>query len=142
MEEAQVIVTKNGRYALYNYINEKELEKRIVERSSEIFGKNTHYFNIKKKIKSKSGFGTIPDGYVIDFDKKKLYIVEVELIKHDLQKHILPQITSFILALRNEETCEKLVEIFYEELSLLRKIEKNEISSIVANRGIIILIDY
>jgi len=45
------------------------------------------------------------------------------------------------MALRNEQTCKKLIEIFYEELSPFREIEKKEIKSIVANRGIIILID-
>ncbi|MFA5796432.1 MAG: DUF5655 domain-containing protein [Candidatus Woesearchaeota archaeon] len=139
-KEEAVIVTKDGRYHLYNYESEIELEKMIIEHSSEIFGKNTRYFN-KRKIESKSGLGTTPDGYVIDFDKKKLYIVEVELIKHDLRRHILPQITSFIMALQNEKSREKLVEIFEEELKSSYKLSKEELKSIVTNYGIIILID-
>ncbi len=50
-EEVQIIVTKNGRYNLYNYQKEEEFEKIIIEHSKEIFGENTHYFDIKKKIK-------------------------------------------------------------------------------------------
>ncbi|MEK6936072.1 MAG: DUF5655 domain-containing protein [Nanoarchaeota archaeon] len=140
-KEESIIVTKDGKYHLYNYIDEKELEKMIVEHSTEIFGENTYYFDIQKRIHSKAGFGTEPDGYVIDFDKKKLYVLEVELIRHDLKKHVMPQITTFIMALRNEKTCDELVEDFYEELSLLRKIEKKELKSIIFNREIIILID-
>ena len=41
-KEAQIILTKNRRYNLYNYLNEIELEKMIVEHSSEIFGKDVH----------------------------------------------------------------------------------------------------
>jgi len=74
-KEKSIIMTKDGTYHLYAYNNESELEKMIVEHSADIFGSDTYYFNIKKKIKSKAGFGTIPDGYVIDFVKKKLYIV-------------------------------------------------------------------
>ena len=97
-KDIQVIITRDGRYRLYDYQNEIELERMIVEHSKEIFGKNTYYFDIKKKITGKSGFGTIPDGYVIDFDRKKIYVLEVELIKHDLRKHIIPQIMSFKIA--------------------------------------------
>ena len=141
LDQESIIVTKDGKYHLYEYKNEEELGKMILEHSSEIFGKNICYFEIKKKIKSKSGFGTIPDGYVIDFDKKKLYIIEFELISHDLRKHILPQITSFIMALENENSQEELVEIFEEELNSSNKVTRNDIKSIVANFGIIILID-
>src|SRR3989344_5779551 len=137
--EESIIVTKDEKYHLYSYENEIELERMIVEHSSEIFGKNTKYFN-KRKIESKSGFGTIPDGYVIDFDKKKLYIVEVELIRHDLRKHILPQIASFIMALQNKSSQEKLVKIFEEELASFYKITREELKTIVTNYGIIILI--
>lgn len=140
-KEEPVIVTKDGKYRLYNYKNEAELERMIVEHSSEIFGKNTHYFDIKKKIKSKAGFGTIPDGYVIDFDEKKLYIVEVELITHDLRRHVMLQIMNIIEALDNEKTCDELVEIFWKEIPPSRKRGKHNIKSIIANRGIIILID-
>ena len=140
-KEESIIVTKDGKYHLYNYINEEELEKMIVEHSSDIFGNNTYYLDIKKKISSKAGFGTIPDGYVIDIEKKKLYIIEVELIKHDLRRHIRNQIIDFIQALRNEKTLNELVKIFQKELSSLKKIEEKELRSIISNQGIIILID-
>lgn len=140
-KEVQVIVTKDGKYFLYNYQNETELERMIVEHSSEIFGKNTHYFDIKKKIKTKAGFGTIPDGYVIDFEEKKMYLVEVELIVHDLRRHIRSQIMDFMQALDNNQTYNHLVERFKEELSPIKKIEEKELKSIVKNWGIIILID-
>lgn len=141
MEEESIIVTKDGRYHLYNYINEEELEKMIVEHSSEIFGNNAHYLDIKKKISSRAGFGTIPDGYVLDIKKKKLYIIEVELIRHDLRRHIRNQIINFIQALRNEKTLDELVKIFQKELSFLKEIEEKELRSIISNQGIIILID-
>jgi len=141
MSEKPVIVTRDGTYHLYNYKNENELERMVVEHSLEIFGKDTVYFDLKRKISSKSGFGTIPDGYVIDLKKNKLYLIEVELISHSLKKHVLPQITNFILALKNEGTTEKLVGEFYNELPKSKKIDKKRLKSIVRNWGIIIVID-
>ena len=139
-DEESIIITKDGRYHLYSYINEEELEKIIVEHSHEIFGKNILYLP-KIKIKSKAGIGTIPDGYVIDFDKKKLYLIEVELIRHDIRKHILPQIASFIIALKNESSQEKLVKIFEKEFKSPYKFTREELNSLFKNYGIIIMID-
>lgn len=141
MSEKPVIVTKNGVYHLYNYQNENDLERMVVEHATEIFGNDTVYFDLKRKISSKSGFGTIPDGYVIDLKQDKLYLIEVELISHSLKRHVLPQITNFIMALDNEQTVSKLVEEFYKELPKSQKIDKERLKSIVNNWGVIIVID-
>lgn len=141
MSEKPVIVTKNGVYHLYNYQNENDLERMVVEHATEIFGNDTVYFDLKRKISSKSGFGTIPDGYVIDLKQDKLYLIEVEFISHSLKRHVLPQITNFIMALDNEQTVSKLVEEFYKELPKSQKIDKERLKSIVNNWGVIIVID-
>ncbi|VAW23774.1 hypothetical protein MNBD_ALPHA12-117 [hydrothermal vent metagenome] len=141
MSEKPIIVTKDGTYQLYSYQNEHELERMVVEHSTDIFGPDTIYFDLKRKIKSKSGFGTVPDGYVIDLKINKLYLIEVELIKHSLKRHVLPQITNFMMALDNEETVNKLVDEFYGELAETNKIAKERLRNIVKNWGVIIVID-
>jgi predicted transport protein len=141
MSEKPVIVTKDGVYHLYKYQNENDLERMVVEHAPEIFGKDTIYFDRKRKISSKGGFGTIPDGYVIDLKQNKLYLIEVELISHSLINHVLPQISKFKLALKNEDSIQKLVNLFYEELSESNKIDKERLKTIVNNWGTIIIID-
>ena len=141
MSEKPVIVTSNGTYHLYNYKNESELERMVVEHSREIFGKDTVYFDLKRKISSRAGFGTLPDAYVIDLNKNKLYLIEVELISHSLKKHVLPQISNFIMAMDNENTVDKLVSEFYDYLPKSNKIVKEKLKSIVNNWGVIIVID-
>jgi len=145
--EIPVIVTKEGRYDLYKYKSENDLEQMIIEHSKEIFGKNSCYFDIKKKINSKAGFGAVPDGYVIDFDKDRLYILEVELIRHDLKRHILPQIAIFKIALGYDKTREGLVDTFVSESGgnspAYKKLkDRKYLKNVVENNyGIIILID-
>jgi hypothetical protein len=46
---------------------EKEFHPLILKCSKEIFGEKSIYFDIKQKMLSKTGIGSIPDGYVIDF---------------------------------------------------------------------------
>ena len=63
--------------------DEDELEKMVVEHAQEIFGGNSIYLDLKHKIKSKSGVGSIPDGYAIILGKSpQWHIVEVELSSH------------------------------------------------------------
>ena len=59
--------------------SEDEFEQEIKKHAQDIFGENSMYFDIKHKLKSKAGTGTIPDGYVITFgDKPQLHIIEGE----------------------------------------------------------------
>jgi hypothetical protein len=44
---------------------EKQLEEMVKEHSTDIFGKDSIYFDLKQKLTSKSGIISIPDGYVI-----------------------------------------------------------------------------
>jgi len=80
---------------------EKELEESIIEVAGELFGKNRIYLDVKKKIGAKGKVNNIPDGYLIDLSstkEPKLYVVEVELAKHDPLKHVSVQVLEFSLS--------------------------------------------
>ena len=71
-------------YKYYEYPNEAEFESEVVKQASYIFGKQTIYIDIKKRIGR--DILTIPDGYLIDLsfsDDPRLYIIENELSTHD-----------------------------------------------------------
>lgn len=107
----------NGRvYNSYQYLKENEFESVVVEHSSEIFGKQSIYFDVKKKIGKTNQGATIPDGYLIDFtfEKPQLYYVEIELSSHDVFGHIAPQIFKF--AVSNDITKHRILTILLEEI--------------------------
>ena len=54
--------------------SEEEFERIVNEHASEMFGDNSKYIDKKLKLQSLSGIGSIPDGYVITFGDKKVYI--------------------------------------------------------------------
>lgn len=90
------LISENKTYKYYEYSNEAEFEKIIVDKSKQIFGSNTVYIDIKKKIGNE--IVTIPDGYLIDFsfaEKPRLYIIENEISSHDPYKHIGSQLLKF-----------------------------------------------
>lgn len=110
------ILLKDGvRYIIHEYANEDELEKMVIEHYKEIFGENALFFN-KQKIKTRSGIGTIPDGFVLSMDDNKWYIIEVELDSHPLYEHIVPQITKFNSAMKNPSSKKRMVKAFYDEI--------------------------
>lgn len=90
------LICGNKTFKYHEYTLEAEFEKVIVDHAHQIFGINTVYIDIKKRIGKE--IITIPDGYLIDFsfqEKPRLYIIENEITSHDPFKHIGSQILKF-----------------------------------------------
>lgn len=93
------IVSGNDIYYLKEYQLEKDFEQDVVANYRHIFGNNTIYIDIKKKIGD--NIVTIPDGYLLDFtfsNTPRLYIIENELSVHDAYKHIGTQLLKFAVS--------------------------------------------
>ncbi len=108
-----MIILKDGvKYTEWKPSNERnEFEPMVKDHIKDIFGENIIYFDIKKKIETAVGLKTIPDGYLINLDKKEFYILEFELSIHPEYSHINKQISKFISALKNYQTRQKLAKI-------------------------------
>jgi hypothetical protein len=77
--------TAGGPYRKRPFSKEADLEEAIKEVSTELFGPNRIYLDVKKKIGTK-GKSNIPDGYLIDLSSAKdpiIRVVENELARHD-----------------------------------------------------------
>jgi hypothetical protein len=93
------IVIGNDIYCLKEYQLEKDFEQDVVANYRHIFGNDTIYIDIKKKIGD--NIVTIPDGYLLDFtfsNTPRLYIIENELSVHDAYKHIGTQLLKFAVS--------------------------------------------
>lgn len=87
-------------YKQYLWDLEEEFEKEVIAHSQELFGEESIYIDIKKRI-GKGDVLSIPDGYLIDFSFKnepRLYIVENELSTHDPFAHIGQQLLKFAIS--------------------------------------------
>ncbi|MCF7859620.1 MAG: hypothetical protein K9N07_09940 [Candidatus Cloacimonetes bacterium] len=97
----EIIKIGNELYYPYEYSLENDFEQDVVKNAKAIFGIDTLYIDVKKRIGKT--IKTVPDGYLIDFtfkDNPKLYIVENELSSHDPFKHIGSQILNFAISYR------------------------------------------
>lgn len=104
------------KYRLCKIDKEEELEQFVKNHYKDIFGEDSLYFDLKQKLISKAGVGSIPDGYVIKFSgQPKWYVVEVELSSHPLYDHIVTQLSRFIHGVSTDVTRRELVEAFYDE---------------------------
>jgi hypothetical protein len=95
------------------FTNEQEVEDLIVADSEHFFGPSSIFVS-KKKIKTKDGFGILPDGFAVDLSSRIWYIVEAELSHHNVWTHIAPQVTKQLLAAGRPETRQLLTEILVE----------------------------
>ncbi len=95
--------------------SEEELEQVVIANSEYLFGPASLYFP-KALIRTKDGFGTIPDGFVIDLTARRWYIVEAELGKHSVWSHIAPQVAKQLIAAMNPASRQLLIDLIVEKV--------------------------
>ena len=118
----RIIIKDNIKYLPHHYKSEDELEAFVKEYIEVIFGSGSLFFE-KNKIESKTGIGSIPDGFVLSLTEDKWFVVEVELSDHPLYNHIVPQLTKFYSAIKNYATRRKLIDAFYDEIGTNAQLE-------------------
>ena len=97
---------------------EKEFHPLVKSNSTEIFGKDTIYFDVKTTLKTASGIGTIPDAYVIGLaEPYEWFVVEDELAAHPIYDHVVKQLSKFINGIENQDTRNQILELLYEEIN-------------------------
>ena len=95
---------------------EDEFEQEVGKHAEEIFSKDAKYFDLKHKLASRSGTGSIPDGYVIILgDKPEVQIIEFELESHT-QQHIVSQMVNIINGIENPTTQQKICNAIEDEM--------------------------
>lgn len=109
--------TPQHQYYPWPFDRETEIESAINEIKATLFGDSRIYFDLKKLIGEKGRTQNIPDGYLIDLSSPKrpvLYLVEVELAKHDPLRHIAQQLLNFSLSFKS--TPQKMKNILRDHL--------------------------
>ena len=92
-----MLITAKTKYIKTPFRNEDELEQVVISNFEYLFGPTSIYLP-KKLIKTGDGTGTIPDGFAIDLGERKWYLVEAELLHHNVWRHIAPQVSKQIIA--------------------------------------------
>jgi len=130
------------KYELWTPSTEDEFERVVKEHTQDIFGEQSIFLDRKQKLRSLSGIGSIPDGYVIVFgDSPEWHIVEVELSSHPLHDHIVSQVGRFISGINNPSIQRGIVNTIDEEIArdeflrlrLRKAIEPTEIYRFLAD---------
>lgn len=112
------LVTPNGIFELFSFETETPFEKAVIDQAKEIFGENRIYLDCKRRIGNKDGKKSIPDAYLFDFSRRRdpqLYIVENEIVAHDVFKHIGVQLLQFSVSFKQDG--HKVKSILHEEIS-------------------------
>jgi hypothetical protein len=128
------IILKNQKYSLYDFENEAEFEKAVIENKEHLFGKDTIYIDIKRRI-GRSNHRGIPDAFLIDFYDTKnpqLYIIENELASHNVYSNIAEQIARFSAsAISSQNQIRNILSKTIEETPLVKKeLEKRLVQTV------------
>lgn len=111
---------------------EEEFHPIIKEHARDIFGEKSIYIDVKRKLSTKSGIGSIPDAYVVAYgERQEWYIVEIELSSHPTYSHIVSQVSKFADGIENNDNQRKLLDVLYKEMDpyKCREIEKQTLKS-------------
>ncbi len=112
-----MLIIDGVKYESWNPPNEDEFERIVKEHTKDIFSTDSIYLDIKQKLKSLSGIGSIPDGLAIILgEKPEWHIVEYELATHDVYGHIVSQVSKFINGLKNLKTQQAVSNAIYGEV--------------------------
>lgn len=96
---------------------EDDFEQVVGKHAEEIFGEGAKYFDLKHKLASRSGTGSIPDGYVITLgNKPEVQIIEFELASHT-QQHIVNQVVNIISGIENPGTQQRICNAIEDEIN-------------------------
>jgi hypothetical protein len=96
--------TPKQQFHPWDFDKEAELESAIMEVQTDLFGESRFYLDVKKLIGKPGKTQNIPDGYLVDLSSHStpvLYLVEVELAKHDPLRHVAQQLLSFSLSFKS-----------------------------------------
>ena len=105
-----MIILEDRKLIEAKFKDEQEIEDLVVANSEHFFGPASVLIP-KMKIKTKDGFGTIPDGFAVDLASRVWYVVEAELHQHNVWTHIAPQVTKQLLAASRPKTRQLLTDI-------------------------------
>jgi len=117
----------NRVYEPLAYRLEADFEKQVVALADHIFGRQSIYVDVKKRVKG-DDFVTIPDGYLIDMarpSEPRLYIIENEIVSHDPFKHVGIQMLKFATSFEDAQTSVRdfLMAAIQKEPEALQRLE-------------------
>ncbi len=110
-----MLISDNQKYIQVPFDNEEELENIVIDNYEFIFDPNS-FFLPKALIKTADGAGPIPDGFAIDLAERKWFIVEAELLKHNVWHHIAPQVSKQIIASNQLQSRKTIALLAIEEI--------------------------
>jgi hypothetical protein len=122
------IISNKKEFSLYDFDNEAEFEKAVIENQKYLFGENSIYIDVKRRIGRGNHLG-IPDAFLIDFydtKRPKLYILENEIASHDVYSDITEQIARFGASIVSsaKEIRDILIKAIENDQKIYREIER------------------
>lgn len=93
------ILKNQEKYSKQDFKREEDLTLLFNKNYNNLVSGNSLFIKLEKQFKSRNFKHSIGDGFLLVWDNlttPSLYITEIELERHDINRHILPQIGDFI----------------------------------------------
>ena len=105
------LIADGIKYIPWVATDEATFEDYFKQYFKKVFGEKSVLFD-RKKLTSLAGISSIPDGFVVGFETRNWFMVEVELARHDPKTYVNTQINDFIAYIRNKNNRNQLIDDF------------------------------
>lgn len=115
------VLKNNEKYSKQGYYPEEQLTDLFLKHHRNIISDKSFFIKIEKQIKSGNFKDSIIDGVLLVWNNPTtptLYLTEVELEKHSIDRHILPQLGDFISFIKNSpvKDIQSIKSALYDEI--------------------------
>lgn len=118
-----MLVGSGVQYVPASFADEAEIERVVQDQAEFLFGSGA-IFLPKTKIATAGGWGTIPDGFVVDLERECWYLVEAERAIHGTWNHIAPQVSRQLAAVAQLDSRARLVQLTLKEIDGSARLKK------------------
>jgi hypothetical protein len=118
-----MLISGNSKFLNSPFTSEDELKKMVIENADYFFGSSSFCLS-RELISNKGGFEVFTDGFAVDIANKQWFIVNVALAKHDVWRHVVPQVVKQLVAADQSTTKQLLIELIIQQLQKDTKIMK------------------
>jgi len=110
-----MLISGKKKYVQSPFVSEEELRGMVVENTDYFFGPSSFCLS-KELISTRDGFGEIPDGFAIDIESRRWFILNANFAKNDVWSHIAPQVVRQLIAAERATTKQLLVELIIQQV--------------------------
>ncbi len=110
-----MLISGKKKYVQSPFVSADELREMVVENTDYFFGPSSFCLS-KELISTRDGFGEVPDGFAIDIESRRWFVLNANFAKNDVWSQIAPKVVKQLIAAERSTTKQLLIELIIQQV--------------------------